>query len=90
MFSDFELNLKDSSDQTFPGNSKIEVYKQTKNANGDNAIGDHIKDIFTDDLGTAILEYPAGEYAPGLKAAIASINIFGVWILPIKSAKFIL
>jgi hypothetical protein len=85
VFSDFELNLKDANGQTFPGNTKIEIYKQAKNANGDNIVGVLIKEIFTDDLGSAILEYPAGEYAARIKGSNSQYQYF--WDLDITDQK---
>lgn len=75
-FSDMKLALKDKNDNSFPGGTKIEIYKQIKDVDGDNAIGTLVKEIYTDDNGEAILEYPAGTYAARVKGADNEFQYF--------------
>ena len=85
VFSDFKLELEDANGQTFPGNTKIEIYKQKEDSDGAKSIGDFVKDIFTNDQGIAIFEYPAGDYAARIKGANNEYQYF--WELVIIDGK---
>ena len=63
LLSGLEIILTDEEGVYFPANTKIEIFRQVYDADDNPALGASVKDILTDDRGTAALEYPAGLYA---------------------------
>ncbi|MBU4257108.1 thrombospondin type 3 repeat-containing protein [Patescibacteria group bacterium] len=76
VFSDILFTVKDSKNIAFPSNTKIEIYKQDLDYNGDKIFGDHIKDIYTDDKGASVFEYPEGAYAAKIKGGDGKYQYF--------------
>ncbi len=62
ILSDFYLTVKDADGALFPSKTKIKIYKQIEDENGEKKQGSSVKEIFTDDNGVATLIFPAGIY----------------------------
>ncbi len=62
-FSEMSFYVEDEYGTPFPANTKIEIYKQLIDIDGENTLGQKVKDVFTNDRGQASLEYPEGVYA---------------------------
>jgi len=80
--SKIKLELKNSSGKPFPANSKVEIFTQKKDEDDDPVVGEKIKDLYTDDAGIILFEYPAGIYAIRLAGSGSSLQYF--WNLAIK------
>ncbi|MCU0679122.1 MAG: hypothetical protein MUC28_01580, partial [Planctomycetes bacterium] len=76
VLSDLEILLTDNNDVPFPANTKIAIFKQAYDADDDPILGDLVKEIATDDRGSAVLEYPAGLYAARLTGANGQYEYF--------------
>lgn len=76
IFSDMELIVRDAQGIPFPANTRIEIYKQEEDVDGNPILGTKIKDIVTDDYGKTILEYPEGLYAARILGANNEYEIF--------------
>ncbi len=76
IFSDMAFYIEDAYGVPFPANTKIEVYKQTEDYDGEKILGDKIKDVLTDDKGKAFFEYPAGTYAVRIKNGSGDYQTF--------------
>lgn len=61
-FSEMSFYIEDDYGIPFPANTKIEIFKQLTDFDGDNTLGTKVKDIFTNDKGRASFEYPEGVY----------------------------
>ncbi len=77
--SGISLILKNARGVTFPSGVKIEIYKQDDEK--DYKLGDYITNIYTDDNGKAIFEYPEGIYAARIEGSDKQYQIF--WNLSI-------
>ncbi len=66
VFSDVVFELKDEKGVSFPAGEKISVYEQDYNDEEEAVLGDLIKEVYTDDKGLAVLQYPAGIYVARL------------------------
>lgn len=75
-FSEMHFYIEDDFGTPFPANTKIEIYKQIIDANGENALGQKVKDIFTNDRGQASIEYPEGIYAARIKDGSGEYVVF--------------
>lgn len=69
VFSDMKLVVKDSNGVPFPAKTKVAIYKQVEDADGERVLGDKVKDVVTNDDGVAIFEYPAGTYVARILGA---------------------
>ncbi len=67
VFSDLKITLKDSEGNLFPAKTKIEMFTQDYDEDNNPVLGDHIRDIYTDDNGEAVFEHPAGVYVARIK-----------------------
>lgn len=85
ILSGLKLEMRDINETRFPANSKIEIFKQITDADDNSVLGEKIKDIYTDDLGNAQLEYPAGIYAARLLGESGIYTYF--WNLEIADQK---
>jgi len=85
IFSELKLELRDKNDISFPANEKIEIFKQVKDEDYNDILGEKIKDIYTDDFGIAVLEYPVGTYAARLTGENGQYTYF--WDLKIEDQE---
>ncbi|PLX20569.1 hypothetical protein C0584_04975 [Candidatus Parcubacteria bacterium] len=67
IFSDIEFYVEDEYGIPFPANTKVEIYKQAYDHDGEEILGDKVKDVYTDDKGFAFFEYPEDIYAVRVK-----------------------
>ncbi len=67
VFSDLEITLKDAEGNLFPAKTKIEMFNQDYDDNQEHILGQHIRDVYTDDNGQAVFEHPAGTYVARVK-----------------------
>jgi hypothetical protein len=85
MFSDFKLKIQDANSITFPAKTKIEIFKQVEDVDGERAAGEKVKDIYTDDDGVAVFEYPQGMYIAKIMGADKQYQSF--WDLEIQDQE---
>lgn len=69
----------------FPGKTKVEVFKQTTDANNQRQKGGKVGEFYTDDSGTGTFEYPEGLYVAGLIGKDGKYQYF--WDLEIADQK---
>ncbi len=69
VFSDLKISLRDQSEIPFPASTKIEIFEQDYDIHNQKILGKKIKDIHTDDKGTAIFQYPADVYVARIMGA---------------------
>jgi hypothetical protein len=85
IFSDIVFTLKDSEGNMYPSGSKIEIFKQVKDHEGDRVMGESLKTEVTNDEGVAIFEYPEGMYVARVKSASGQYEYF--WDLKINDQE---
>ncbi|MDA3840258.1 MAG: hypothetical protein PF572_04155 [Patescibacteria group bacterium] len=76
IFSDIAFYIEDDYGVPFPANTKIEIYEQDYDYDGEEMLGTKIKDILTDDKGFAFFEYPEGTYAVRIKNGSGDYQTF--------------
>ncbi len=76
IFSDIAFYIEDDYGVPFPANTKIEIYKQDYDYDGEKMLGIKIKDILTDDKGFAFFEYPEGTYVVRIKNGSGDYQTF--------------
>jgi len=76
VYSGLKIVLKDVNGNIFPTKTKIEIYEQLKDAKDNNVLGKKIKDVFTNEKGEALFEYPEGTYALAVQDSLNQRNVF--------------
>jgi hypothetical protein len=79
--SDLKLNFKNYEGVSFPGGTKVTIYKQELDANSKDVLGSVIGTFYTNDDGMIIFQYPEGRYAAKLTGDDGQSHIF--WDLDI-------
>jgi hypothetical protein len=74
--SDAEIFLSDSNNTNFPSGVKLTMYEQEEDSDGEWILGTKIKELFTDDKGRIVWQYPEGVYAGKLIGSDNQEQIF--------------
>lgn len=69
VFSDIAFTVIDTNSTPYPANTRVEVYKQAYDADGEKIVGTKIRDVLTNDKGVAVFENPLGTYAARVKGS---------------------
>jgi len=84
-FSDVELIIEDSKGIPFPEGSEVELFEQEYDFDENEVLGDLLRTVETDDMGTVIFEYPAGTYAIRIAGEEEEYEIF--WDVEIEDQE---
>ena len=76
VFSDIQATLKNALGILAPANTKIQVYNQTLDANGQEQLGAKVGEFSTDNSGQGTFIYHSGIYALVVKDSVGQNNIF--------------
>lgn len=79
--SDIRMIFRDEEGVYFPANTKIEFFEQKNDNQDQSALGEKVKDLYTNDSGEVIFTYPAGTYAARVMNADSEYEYF--WDLEI-------
>jgi len=84
VFSDAILSVKDASGK-FLKEKEVYLYEQSRDLNGNYALGEKLYTVKTDSNGQARIEYPSGRYAISIKDSLGKNNEF--WNINIKNRQ---